>query len=566
MFRIAKLSTTLRVGRKFSSKILKSTIAQPLLQTSTVDMNFGKFIMKDFTHPSQKDQVAVLDGTTDVGLTFEQLHNHAYTFADHLRKEYNVNKGDSVAIFSPNHINYHTAFQGVSLTGAFNMMINPLYTEEEAGYQVEMTRCKVMIAHPFCMEVAAKVAAKYDIPLINMFAADAVPTLSHLPSMEAMFSNDVSNVDLDAYGHGSGDDLLCVPFSSGTTGRPKGVMLSHKNVISNLLQCMPVEGDYMKTEADGKRHKLLCPLPFFHIYGLVAGLFLPILNGAQSIFMPAFDLVKFLDIIQNQKVDRAHVVPPICVGLAKHPIIDKYDLSSLEVLMSGAAPLGAEVQHAVQNRLNCIVKQAWGMTELSPAGNIFDDNLLKSLNGVSKGSVGPLVPETEGKIIDLETGSDLAYTDEGELCIRGPQVMLGYFENKEATDAMIDKDGWLHTGDIARFDEDGMLYLLDRCKELIKYKGFQVAPAELEALLLTMPDVADCVVIPVLCDDAGEIPRAYVVKAINSTVTEEDICAFVAGKVSPHKKLRGGVKFTDVIPKSASGKILRRIQIQKDRS
>lgn len=205
------------------------------------------------------------------------------------------------------------------------------------------------------------------------------------------------------------------------------------------------------------------------------------------------------------------------------------------------------------------------MTELSPAGNIFPDTLLRSLNGNSKGSVGPLVPGTEAKIVDIETGADLESTDEGELCIRGPQVMLGYYKNQEATDEMI-KDGWLHTGDIARFDEDGMLYLLDRCKELIKYKGFQVAPAELEALLLTMPEVGDCVVIPVLDDEAGEIPRAYVVKAANAEVTEEQVCEYVAARVSPHKKLRGGVVFTDVIPKSASGKILRRVQIQADRA
>lgn len=357
MLRLAQISSPRLLVRSLSSKVVSSPYPQPLLATDVVNMNFSKYMFQNFTKPEQKDQIALLDGTTDVGLTFEQLHNHAYSFANTLRNDYNINKGDCVAIFSPNHINYHTVFQGVALTGAFNMMINPLYTEDEASYQVEVTNAKVMIAHPFCMKAAAAVAAKHGIPVINMFAANAVPELSHIPSMESMFSNDIGRIDVESFGKTSGDDLLCVPFSSGTTGRPKGVMLSHKNLISNLLQIMPVEGKYMETGPDGVRHKLLCPLPFFHIYGLVAGLFLPIMVGAQSIFMPSFDLPKFLQIIQDHKVDRGHVVPPICVGLAKHPIIDNYDLSSLEVLMSGAAPLGAEVQAAVQDRLKCIVKQ-----------------------------------------------------------------------------------------------------------------------------------------------------------------------------------------------------------------
>lgn len=281
--------------------------------------------------------------------------------------------------------------------------------------------------------------------------------------------------------------------------------------------------------------------------------------------MPSFDLVKYLEIIQEHKVTRSHIVPPICLALAKHPIIDKYDLSSLEVIMSGAAPLGADVQKALQDRLGTLVKQAWGMTELSPAGNIFDDEHLRRLGGESKGSVGPLLAATEAKIVSLTDGTDLDPTEEGELYIRGPQVMKGYYKNKEATDEMLDSEGWLHTGDVCKFDEDGLLYITDRCKELIKYKGFQIAPAELEALILTIPQVMDVVVIPVPDEVGGEIPRAYVVKRPDTEVTEEEICDFVAEKVNPNKKLRGGVRFTDAIPKSASGKILRRVQIQFDR-
>lgn len=522
--------------------------------------------MEDFTKPELKDVVAITDGTTGAELKFPEVHSHAYNFAQTMRKDYNIGKNDCVAVFSPNHINYHTVFQGIALTGAFSQCINPLYTEEEAMYQVEITNAKVMIAHPFCMKIATAVAAKKGIPVINIAGPNAAPGLEALPSVESMVAHtNIRDIDQESYGITSGEDLLTVPFSSGTTGRPKGVMLTHRNVIANLLQCMPPEGDYLRTGADGVRQKLLCPLPFFHIYGLIAGLFLPIYVGAQSIFMPAFDMVKFLEIIQQYKVTRAHVVPPICLGLAKHPIVDKFDLSSVKVLMSGAAPLGAEVQMACGTRLNCLVKQAWGMTELSPAGTIFPDDLLREMKGNGKGSSGPLVPGTEAKIVCLKTGQDLLPTEEGELCIRGPQVMKGYYKNKEATDNMIDKDGWLHTGDIATFDEQGLVYLLDRCKELIKYKGFQVAPAELEAVILQMPEITDVVVIPVPDEEGGEVPRAYVVKKPDAAVTDQQVVDFVAAKVAPSKKLRGGVRFTDVVPKSASGKILRRIQIQKDR-
>jgi len=566
MLKSALFSRRLGVpATRLFSKIVKGKVEQPLLSTGLPSMNFPKFLMQDFMNPHQVDLPAFMDGTTNESRTFGELYSHTYSLAQTLRDEYKIGKDDCVAIWSPNHINYFTAFQGTALTDGFSMCINPLYTEEEAMYQVEITNAKVMIAHPYCMKLAKIVAEKRGIPLINIAAPNEAHGTTGITSLDSMVNIALDSIDQDSFGKQCKEDILSVPFSSGTTGRPKGVMLTHQNVISNVLQIMPAEGDYMKTRADGRRQSLLVPLPFFHIYGLVAGMFLPLYAGAKSIFMPAFDLVKFLEIIQEHKITRTHIVPPICLAMAKHPIIDNYDLSSLEVVMSGAAPLGGDVQKAMQDRLGTLVKQAWGMTELSPAGNIFDDEHLRRLGGDSKGSVGPLLPATEAKIVCLETGNDLDPTQEGELYIRGPQVMKGYYKNREATDEMLDSNGWLHTGDVCKFDEDGLLYITDRCKELIKYKGFQIAPAELEALILTIPEVMDVVVIPVVDEIGGEIPRAYVVKRPYTDITEETICDFVALKVNPNKKLRGGVRFTDVIPKSASGKILRRIQIQKDR-
>lgn len=291
-------------------------------------------------------------------------------------------------------------------------------------------------------------------------------------------------------------------------------------------------------------------------------------TGSKTVYMPAFDLVQFLELVQKHRISRAHLVPPIILGLAKHPIVSKYDVSSLRCINSAAAPLGGEIQQLCMDRLGCIVKQGWGMTELSPAGTLIPDSIAHKLDEIV-GSAGQLVPATEGKICCPTTRADMPFAQEGEICIRGPQVMKGYYKNPEATADMIDKDGWLHTGDVGYFNDRGYMFITDRCKELIKYKGYQVAPAELEALINSMPGVKDCVVIPVPCEEAGELPRAYVVRqedAVGAGLTAADVEAFVSARVAPTKKLRGGVRFTDVIPKSPSGKILRRVQRDIDRA
>jgi 4-coumarate--CoA ligase len=239
------------------------------------------------------------------------------------------------------------------------------------------------------------------------------------------------------------------------------------------------------------------------------------------------------------------------LAMAKHPIIDQYDLSSLQLIFSGAAPLGAELGQQASARIGCEVTQGYGMTELSPVSHATPPGQGKP------GSCGVTISNTECRIVDVD-GGDQPAGGEGELWVRGPQVMQGYFGNSSATDATIDKDGWLHTGDVGRFDDDGHLYIVDRVKELIKYKGFQVPPAELEALLITHPDVADVAVIGVPDDEAGELPKAFIVRREGASVTEAELQEFVKSKVASYKQVRQ-VAFIDEIPKSASGKILRRM-------
>ena len=266
--------------------------------------------------------------------------------------------------------------------------------------------------------------------------------------------------------------------------------------------------------------------------------------------MPRFDMEQALGLIQKYKVTQFFAVPPIVLGLAKHPAVDNFDLSSLRKIFCGAAPLGAELGEEAAERIGCAVVQGYGMTELSPISHATAGNNAKS------GSSGITVPNTECRLVD-ENGDDQGVGGRGELWVRGPQVMMGYLNNPEATAATIDDDGWLHTGDVAVIDADGHTYIVDRVKELIKYKGFQVPPAELEALVVTHPAVADVAVIGVPDDEAGELPRAYVVLKPGMEATAEDLQAFVAEHVATYKQIRQ-VVFTDEIPKSASGKILRR--------
>jgi len=343
-----------------------------------------------------------------------------------------------------------------------------------------------------------------------------------------------------------------LPYSSGTTGLPKGVLLSHENMIVNLQQTDPVEGPVFPQD-----HKLISPLPFFHIYGMLASLMYCGWRGQELITTSdRFDLVKFCELVQEHKPERAHLVPPIIVGLAKHPVVDNFDMNSISMIISAAAPLGRDTQEAVTNRLGLKVKQAWGMSELSPLGTIMMDHHEKG------SSIGKLVSSTEGKIIDPETGKSLGPLEEGELVIKGPQVMMGYFNEMEKTKECLSDDGWLRTGDLAHYDEDGFFYITDRIKELIKVRGYQVAPAELEELLLGNENVQDIAIVQIPDEVSGELPRAYVVLKPTSDpreVTEQYLKDWVKERVAPHKRIEGGVVFVEAIPKAASGKILRRI-------
>jgi acyl-CoA synthetase (AMP-forming)/AMP-acid ligase II len=347
-------------------------------------------------------------------------------------------------------------------------------------------------------------------------------------------------------------DVAVLPYSSGTTGLPKGVMLTHRNLVANLCQ---VQASFPIEQQD----TLIGVLPFFHIYGMTVIMNQGLRAGATIVTMPRFDLEQFLDLLERHAVTRAYVVPPIALALGRHPAVEGRDLSSIRTIMSGAAPLGGELSEQVAERIGCRVVQGYGLTETSPVTHV-----IRPGGDNRPGSIGQPLPGTECRLVDPESGEDVAEGERGELWIRGAQVMAGYLGNEEATRATIDSEGWLHTGDVAVAGGDGFFEIVDRLKELIKYKGFQVAPAELEALMITHPQVADVAVIGVPDEEAGELPKAYVVPA-GDKLDSEGLIEWVGGQVAPQKRVRL-VEIADEIPKSPSGKILRRVLIERERA
>jgi acyl-CoA synthetase (AMP-forming)/AMP-acid ligase II len=344
-----------------------------------------------------------------------------------------------------------------------------------------------------------------------------------------------------------------LPYSSGTTGLPKGVMLTHYNLVAQLCELEGVTDAVLVSDTD----TALAFLPFFHIYGIVAFINLSLHLGATVVTMPRFDLEQYLEMVQKYHVSILHLVPPIALALAKHPIVANYDLSKVRGAFSAAAPLSEIVANAMFDRVGFRVSQAYGMTEVSGASHLGPNVPDK----IKPASAGRVMPNTECKVVEVVSGETLNPGEQGEILVRGPTVMKGYLNRPDATAETIDAEGWLRTGDIGYADADGDFYIVDRAKELIKYKGLQVAPAELEAVILGHPAVAEAAVIGIADEEAGEVPKAFVVR--KGEVTAEEVIAFVAGRVAPHKKIRA-VEFLDQLPKSLTGKLLRRVLIERE--
>ena len=489
------------------------------------------------------EKPALIDGPSGRTITYAQLEGMTRALASGLAAR-TFGPGDVFAIFSPNVPEYAVAFHGVLAAGGSNTTINSLASPEDVERQLRATRAKLLLTIPQFMERAMPGARAAGVEEVFVLG-EAVEGASAFSSLFASGAAPVF-VDVD-----SAESVAAMPMSSGTTGFAKVVQLTHRNLVANVLQA--------DAAIDiGPDDVMIGVLPFFHIYGMTVLVNLALRKGATVVTMPRFDLDEFLRLMELHRVTFACLVPPIVLALAKHPAVDRHDLSALERVMSGAAPLDASVCDAAARRLNCIVLQGYGLTETSPV-------MSAPTRDPSQGrpaSSGLILPNTEIRVAHLETGADCAADEDGEIWIRGPQVMKGYLDDPEANAYTLAGDGWLRTGDIGHVDGDGYLYVVDRLKELIKYRGYQVPPAELEALLVQHPAVADAAVIPSPDDKGGEVPKAFVVK--HGDVTEGELMSWVSERVPSYKKVRR-VEFIDEIPRSLAGKILRRVLVDKER-
>jgi acyl-CoA synthetase (AMP-forming)/AMP-acid ligase II len=476
------------------------------------------------------------DGTVR---TYRELWSNARKVARFLQ-DHGIEKGDKVGVFSPNHVDYASVFYGSLLTGATVTTLNPLYREREIEHQLDDAEAVALFV--FSPMAAPVEAARPNLPrLRNVWPIDG------LSDLLGGVSEEYRPVEINAR-----EDVAVLPYSSGTTGLPKGVMLTHHNIASNVKQGLAT--GQITSDAVS-----LCTLPFFHIYGMTVLMSSGLALGTTGIVMMRFDVEQMMALVGKYHMTNLYLAPPAVLAMANVPDPSRFDTSSLRAVVSGAAPLPVEVAERVRSTYGCLVAQGYGMTETSPTTNT------NPLDRIKIESCGPPVADTFEKIVSLDTGKELAAGEVGEVAVRGPQVMKGYWKRPEETRGCLSEDGWLLTGDIGWLDEDGYLYILDRKKEMIKYKGYQVAPAELEAILHEHPAVQDAAVIPKPHLEGGEIPKAFVVLREGFQASPEELMAFVAEKVAPYKKIRE-VEYMTEIPKTLSGKILRRDLIEQERA
>ena len=451
-----------------------------------------------------------------------------------------VQKGDRIALLSANCPEYFVAFYGTLFAGGVVTTLNPLYKEREVLHQLEDCGARAVFAMGPLQPLVHGV--REHLPeLKNIWGIDDVWSLAG----EA--KGDPQPVAINAK-----EDLAALPYSSGTTGLPKGVMLSHYNLVCNVRQTQSVG-------MSSSYSVLLDFLPFYHIYGMIVLMACGFAAGATQVVMGRFDPTLCLELVQKHKVTNLFAVPPALLALANFPGTDKYDTSSLQMIMSGAAPLPPEVAQASARALRTVVLQGYGMTETSPVTNV------NPMNRIKEATVGPPIADTIEKVVSLDDGRELNAGEVGELLTFGPQVMQGYWQKPEDTAETLPGGGWIRTGDIVQMDDEGYVTILDRKKEMIKYKGYQIAPAELEALLVEHPAVMDSAVIPKRDTESGEVPKAFVLLRQGQEASVEDLMRFVEERVAPYKKVRE-IEFVDAIPKTPSGKILRRELIEQERA
>ncbi|XP_004253129.2 probable CoA ligase CCL5 [Solanum lycopersicum] len=490
-------------------------------------------------------KIAFIDATTGRKLSFSDVWNAVESLATSLSVDMSIRKGDVVLLLSPNSIFFPIICLAVMSLGAIITTTNPLNTNSEIAKQIKDSNPVLAFTIP---QLLPKLTGS-NLPVILIDGVnDSNSNLKIVGDLQKLIQRKPSESRLKE--RVTQNDVATLLYSSGTTGASKGVISSHKNLIAMVQTIVS------RFNLDEGVQTFICTVPMFHIYGLAAFAAGLLASGSTVVVLSKFEMDEMLSSIHKYKATSLPLVPPILVALVNNAdwIKKKYDLSSLESVLSGGAPLSKEViEGFVEKYPSVRILQGYGLTESTGIG-ASTDSLEESRR---YGTAGMLSPSMEGKIVDPESGKALPVNKTGELWLRGPTIMKGYFSNEEATASTLDSDGWLRTGDLCYIDEDGFIFVVDRLKELIKYKGYQVPPAELEALLLTHPEISDAAVIPFPDKEVGQFPMAYVVRKTGSTISESAVMDFIAKQVAPYKRIRR-VAFVASIPKNPSGKILRK--------
>jgi acyl-CoA synthetase (AMP-forming)/AMP-acid ligase II len=478
------------------------------------------------------DRIALVDGPSGATVTYEALAARIDRAAAGLAAR-GLRPGDVLAIWAPNTPEWAIAALGAMAAGATVTGGSPVGTERELAGQLMDCEASILATVPALLSAArdvAQTAGVRQVVLLDEVEGDGpVPAVALDPARA----------------------VALLPYSSGTTGLPKGVMLTHANLVAGV-------GQVRSALKILPRDTIVAVAPFAHVMGFVITLASALASGAALVTLPRFAFEPFLELVERHRATMLIVPPPVMAALAGHPAVDARDLSSIEFVVAGGAPVPEETARAVGQRLpGAVVRLGYGLTETTAIVTAPDRELT-----VAPGSVGRAMPGTELRVVDPQTGADLGPGERGELWVRGPQTMAGYLHRPDATAAMVDADGWLRTGDLVVVDDDGQVFIVDRLKELIKVNGFQVAPAELEALLVTHPAVADAAVIARPDAARGEAPVAVVVA--REALDVDDLREWVARRVAPYKRIRA-VRFVAAIPRTPSGKILRRVLIEQER-
>ncbi|RCV22081.1 hypothetical protein SEVIR_4G201300v4 [Setaria viridis] len=495
--------------------------------------------------PEVSSRPCLIDGQTGAVHTYADVELLSRRAAAALRG-LGVGKGDVVMNLLRNCPEFAFVFLGAARLGAATTTANPFYTPHEIHRQAAAAGARVIVTEACAVEKVRAFAAERGVPVV---AVDG-EFEGCLRLRDLMDAAEPLAADEEV----EPDDVVALPYSSGTTGMPKGVMLTHRSLVTSVAQQVDGENPNLYFSQDDV---LLCVLPLFHIYSLNSVLLAGLRAGCAIVIMRKFESGALVELVRAHGVTVAPFVPPIVVEIAKSPRVCAADLASIRMVMSGAAPMGKDLQDAFMAKIpNAVLGQGYGMTEAGPVLAMCLA-FAKEPFEVKSGSCGTVVRNAELKIVDTDTGASLGRNQPGEICIRGEQIMKGYLNDPEATKNTIDKDGWLHTGDIGYVDDNDEIFIVDRLKEIIKYKGFQVPPAELEALLITHPEIKDAAVVSMKDELAGEVPVAFIIRTEDSEISEDEIKQFVAKEVVFYKRINK-VFFTDSIPKNPSGKILRK--------